>query len=317
MTMGNILVESNKFPVQVLLATYNGENYLQEFLNSLSLQHGVEVELLVSDDSSTDDTLNILRRNKARFSKCTILTGPGQGPMANFLHLTQFADGEYIAFADQDDLWDMNHLSNSCFRLANFNNVPALSFSRVNEFNAFTPTKKLWPSFNEIPSIQLFFAQNFARGCTIVFNKALLYELKSYRPRNAIMHDWWILLIAYSIGEVTYSDTPEVDYRVHENNFTKKVNQNRFLQILTTAKKKWDPHLQLQELASNYGDKMHKDTYKLILSFVDGCSGSFIQRFIYVLNFNIRFREKRVDDVLVRARILFQPFFQERREVEI
>jgi glycosyltransferase involved in cell wall biosynthesis len=313
---GNTLEQSNRFQVQVLLATFNGENYLQQFLDSLALQQEVDVELLVSDDSSTDNTLSILESNKARFSKCTILTGPGQGPMANFLYLAHYANAEYVAFADQDDLWDMNHLNNSCLRLVNFNNVPALSFSRVNEFSALTPTRKLWPSFNEIPSIELFFAQNFARGCTIVFNKALLYELLSYQPRHAIMHDWWILLIAYSIGEVTYSDTPEVLYRVHENNFTKKVNQNRFFHILSNSKKKWEPHLQLRELALNYGYKMNNDSYTLISNFVNGCSGSFSRRFRYVLNVDNQFREKRVDDLLVRARILFQPFFELIRKVD-
>lgn len=127
---------SGKVRVQVLLATCNGERYLQEFLDTLVNQQGVIIDLLASDDSSSDGTMEILERSKSRFLNCLILNGPGKGPMENFFHLIKHASGDYIAFADQDDLWDVNHLRNSCLRLKDFNSLPALSFSSVSEFSS-------------------------------------------------------------------------------------------------------------------------------------------------------------------------------------
>ena len=95
------------FSVQVLLATHNGEKYLREFLESLVTQTGVIIELLVSDDNSTDGTIEILKMYEEKFASLSVFNGPEQGPARNFFSLLQKANSDYVALADQDDIWNL------------------------------------------------------------------------------------------------------------------------------------------------------------------------------------------------------------------
>ena len=84
------LIEKQNLPeVEVLLATFNGASYLQEFLGSLAHQEGVKIHLRVSDDGSTDRTLEIVNSFKDQFASFNIYSGPCNGPSANFFSLIE------------------------------------------------------------------------------------------------------------------------------------------------------------------------------------------------------------------------------------
>jgi glycosyltransferase involved in cell wall biosynthesis len=120
--------------VEVLLATFNGEKYLGEFLVSLSRQNDVIIHLRVSDDGSTDKTLDIINSHKDLFESCMIFSGPCNGPSANFFSLIEKATYEFVALADQDDVWLPHHLISSINRVSATPEVPSMSFSAVAEF---------------------------------------------------------------------------------------------------------------------------------------------------------------------------------------
>ena len=101
----NDQIQNHKLDVQVLLATYNGAKYLSELLDSLVNQVNVDVHLLVSDDGSVDDTLKLLETFRSKFQSVTIFEGPKLGAAENFASLIQRAQGRYVAYADQDDIW--------------------------------------------------------------------------------------------------------------------------------------------------------------------------------------------------------------------
>ena len=140
-------IEEGKPNVEVLLATYNGAAYLGEFLESLAEQVGVSIDLFVSDDGSTDSTLLILERYRGRFNSLIVTAGPENGPSENFFSLIAKAKSKYVALADQDDIWEPSHLINSVECLAFYEDVPALSFTRVSEFEdkPFNQSR-LWPT---------------------------------------------------------------------------------------------------------------------------------------------------------------------------
>ena len=91
--------------ISVCIATYNGEKYLQEQLNSILVQLSEEDEVVISDDGSKDETCTILKEYAARDSRIKLFKGPGKGVIANFEFAIEQSSGEYIFLADQDDVW--------------------------------------------------------------------------------------------------------------------------------------------------------------------------------------------------------------------
>jgi glycosyltransferase involved in cell wall biosynthesis len=212
--------------VQVLLATYNGEKYLPELLESISLQDGVKVELIVSDDGSTDQTLEILRNFKSQNPATRIIDGPRLGPSQNFFFLLEQADAQFVAFADQDDIWMPNHLLESIERIST-SREPTLSFAPLLEFRL-NGKSTLWPRKLEVLSrLQMYIFENPARGCTQVFNRQLLEMAKKVPRSKALMHDSWLINLATITGSTVSGSKPEIYYRLHEQNYTLETRKRK------------------------------------------------------------------------------------------
>jgi glycosyltransferase involved in cell wall biosynthesis len=140
--------------VEVLLATFNGAPYLKEFLDSLTRQEGVKIHLRVSDDGSTDETLKIVRFYENEFESCLISKGPCDGPSSNFFSLIDKATFDFIALADQDDVWFPEHLINSVLRLKSSGNPLTMTFCQVVETNEIsTNYKRIWPNISSSPEL--------------------------------------------------------------------------------------------------------------------------------------------------------------------
>jgi glycosyltransferase involved in cell wall biosynthesis len=208
---------TTKVKVEVLLATYNGEKYLAEQLDSLLAQSDVIISLLVSDDGSQDKTLEILCSYKDLFHEFQLFHGPGKGPQSNFFFLLQQSKGEFVALCDQDDIWEKNHLIKSVNRLTP--GKASVTFSAVREFSR-NPAgfNRIWPKKIRIYSIENILFENPARGCTIVMTRPFVDIVRSKVPKVSIMHDWWIVLVALGGGYLSSTGVPEVNYRIHENN---------------------------------------------------------------------------------------------------
>jgi glycosyltransferase involved in cell wall biosynthesis len=290
--MQNILghylhTDGSKPHVTVLLATYNGAEYLPAFLESLGGQVGVSIDLCVSDDGSTDSTLMIIESYRSRFSSLVILAGPKKGPSENFFSLIAQTKSKYVALADQDDIWESSHLENSLQRLAGSEDLPAMSFTSVSEFEVSTLDRmRVWPSKVNVNRPMFLYAENLARGCTIVFNERALEAINRYRPNFAIMHDWWIGLLISLIGEIKYSQDPEVNYRIHGNNFvgSKPRIWQRLARLHDSKNSDWLPAAQIREMYSIYGEYIAPHKLKFIEGTISGLiSPNLLKRFRVIL----------------------------------
>lgn len=189
------------------------------------------VTILARDDNSTDQTPQILQDYARRFpDRFRIL--PTQTPAGsarnNFLALLQASNAAYIAFADQDDVWlpqklelEMKamHALEQRFGPA----MPLLVFSDLTVVDdALVP---LAPSFwrhrrldpRNLNRLGRLLMQNVVTGCTALLN-APLARLARSMPQAAVMHDWWVALLASTLGHATSVNQPLVLYRQHENN---------------------------------------------------------------------------------------------------
>lgn len=233
--------------IDVLLATYNGERFIEEFLESLVGQEQVNIHLIVSDDGSTDSTLEIVKRHQSKFKKVTFLDGPRTGPMRNFFHLLRNSNGKFVALADQDDIWSKDHLIKSINRIKG-SKIPAMTYSSVVQFGDERKKTEVWPSNYAGPKFPAIIFENTARGCTIVVNAQARQLINIREPNNAIMHDWWILLLIQLYGEVFFEPEPEIHYRLHSNNFVGIPSQRTSAYIKTIRRGRWLPLEQLREL---------------------------------------------------------------------
>ena len=216
-----------KSKITVLMSTYNGEKYLTEQIESILNQRNVDVNLLVRDDGSTDQTLTILKKYQEK-GALEFYTGENLGPQRSFLHLLQHAPQcDYYAFSDQDDVWLEDKLTSGIKAICSHDSQPAIyacQTQMTNQCLEKIPTPQLHPicTFGE----SLVYA--YASGCTMVFNNALRTIITSYQPTFIDMHDWWIMSIAAGMkAHLVFDHSAHILYRQHSRN-VKGLNDSKF-----------------------------------------------------------------------------------------
>jgi glycosyltransferase involved in cell wall biosynthesis len=210
----------------VLLSTYNGEKYIKQQIESLLDQSHKNICILVRDDGSSDETISLLSAYPVE-----IIPGNANiGPAKSFELLLEYAlkntDCTYFMFCDQDDYWERDKISLSLMAIKelekNNDHRPLLVHSDLAvvgenlelisesfwEYQSINPAKN---GFNQL------LMQNTATGCTMIFNRCLAETVLPV-PNGAIMHDWWIALVASYFGEIRYISKPLVKYRQHTSN---------------------------------------------------------------------------------------------------
>jgi glycosyltransferase involved in cell wall biosynthesis len=211
--------------VAVLMCTYNGERFLAEQLASIGRQSHENWLVAVSDDGSTDNTLEIIQSFRERWGleKITAFQGPKRGFAANFLTLAcnQSIHADFFAWADQDDIWLENKLEAALNWLQTVPpEIPALYCGRTKGVDTHGHPLECSPLFNRLPAFANALVQSLAGGNTMVFNQAARELLvNAGENKEIVSHDWWAyLLITGAGGKVAYDPTPFVLYRQHEAN---------------------------------------------------------------------------------------------------
>ena len=222
----------------ILLATYNGEKFLNAQLNSLIHQTEKEWICLIRDDGSQDKTIEIINEYCLKDSRFILISddlGPQGNAMANFSLLIEAGvktDADYFFFSDQDDVWANNKLE---FIAAEFKkkNIqkPLLIHHDLEVVNH--DLSQLSPSFIHYSALEpsasfaRLLSRNVVTGCASACNRELL-ELSLPLPKEALMHDWWLALTASYFGELHFINKVLIKYRQHENNV---LGANSFKQI--------------------------------------------------------------------------------------
>jgi len=211
--------------VAILLCTYQGEQYLNEQLDSFQAQTHAQWEAWASDDGSQDGTRRLLAAYQEKWSaeKLKICDGPRKGFVANFMSLICRPEigADYYALSDQDDVWHADKLARAVQWLSNVPpEIPALYCTRtelIDEQGALIGSSR-W--FTRKPAFANALVQNVAGGNTMVFNNAARQLLMAAGPEvEVIAHDWWVYIVVSACGgQVHYDTKPSLRYRQHAAN---------------------------------------------------------------------------------------------------
>ena len=194
------------------MATYNGAKFIGPQIKSILAQLGNDDELIISDDSSTDLTLEIIKAFDD--SRIKIYIGQYHNPTLNFENALRKARGEYIFLSDQDDIWLDNKVQVVMGYLNNYDLV-AHNCLFVDEKGGLIGRMLFNINYDKRGFIRNLIHNNYC-GCCMAFNRKLL--LRSLPFPSGIMHDVWIGLLAELFFKPMIIDDQLILHRLHINN---------------------------------------------------------------------------------------------------
>lgn len=287
--------------VSIVMATYNGEKYLGEQIDSIMSSTYQDFELFIVDDGSQDTTMEILERYKEQYpDKIHISQNEiNMGVTLNFLNGISKTTSDYVMLCDQDDVWRKDKIARTLKRVKQMEvqfgkNVPTTVFTDAyvvdNKLNliyeSFFRSGRLNPRLIDLSHLLM---ENKLIGCTVMINGALRRVLQNHPlPKRAKFHDSWLGLIAASFGRIGFLNEPTLLYRQHSANI---VGNRSFLSYILSRvgnlRKQREAllsnYMQAAEFANLYHDLFDSKKLELILRFSKLHKERFIRRRIMLI----------------------------------
>lgn len=213
----------------IAMATYNGEMYIKEQIQSILENMSQNDELIISDDGSTDDTVNIIK--EINDNRIKLIAGPKRGVKKNFENAIRACKGKYVFLSDQDDVWECNKIDevlkafqeNDCTLVIHDAEVVDDKLQTINE------------SFFEYRKCGAGILKNIYKntyiGCCMAFDRNITENILPI-PDDVEMHDQWIGVV----NEIRYTKSlflnkKLIKYRRHNNN-TSKLEHYGFVRMI-------------------------------------------------------------------------------------
>jgi glycosyltransferase involved in cell wall biosynthesis len=287
------------YQIDVLMAVFNGEKYIEEQITSILNQTYQNLHLIIRDNASEDSTVNIIERLiEGNPDRITLLCSlKNVGVIGNFSALMEQSHADYVMFSDADDVWQLDKVEKTVAEL----NELEKKFGKDNPLLVHTDLtvvngqlKPLHPSFWKYSHIKpqkgdalnRLLVQNVVTGCTMLVNRPLL-NLALPIPESIVMHDWWLALIASAFGHIGTVDEPTMLYRQHGSNDTgakkfsivsslkRHLNKKEQQKISLSKPKRFK---QAQELLQRYKKLLSQEQITLLTDFVLMEKASFLKK---------------------------------------
>jgi len=213
--------------ISIVLATYNGEKYIKEQLESIINQSFKDFEILILDDKSEDNTLEIIKDYENKYNFIRVIQNKKRvGVIKNFEKGISLTNGDFIALSDQDDIWEKDKLLVQYNAIKKYK-IPAMvhsDLSIINEkgekiCNSFFKKKGYF--FPKKKSVDILISRSGVMGNTIMFNKQLKSLILPFY-KEIPMHDYYIGVIAELYGKRITLNQKLVRYRIHSSNIGNK-----------------------------------------------------------------------------------------------
>jgi len=208
---------------EVILATYNGERYVREQVESILAQSVKPSRIIIRDDGSTDDTLTVLQALKAesQIDIDIIHDGLNLGYIKNFEKLTEYVTADFVFFSDQDDIWVENKAETLLAVFSNQSHANVVFSDAWLINNTMERLGTLWQHVNFTPAngdirLDKILINNVVTGATMAVRKGFLDTVMPFPAK--IPHDYWLASNACALGSLVPVEDKLILYRQHENN---------------------------------------------------------------------------------------------------
>ena len=300
--------------VDILLATYNGELYIETQILSIISQTFKKWQLLIHDDGSSDTTIFIIKKWAAIDNRIKLIEDEVKTRNAakNFMHLLKYSTAEYVMFCDQDDIW--------------FDNKVQLMFDTMSQLPQDVPqvlysNSYVWKPVRGIlgkatltfpNDLECFlFLNSGMQGCVTMFNAAVR-DLMLRWEGDLAMHDHLLHLIGLAMGNVTYIHTPLMLYRQHVSNVTGLTKTKilstdtimRNWKIPVVDKKHYDS---IRQFVTQYGPLLDYKYRSILNIYLNLPSASLVKKIVCIVRKRFRIYDS---SLLLIIKILFRPYMR-------
>jgi glycosyltransferase involved in cell wall biosynthesis len=207
--------------ISVCIATYNGEKYIKEQLESILVQIGDEDEVIISDDGSTDNTIDII--NNINDKRVNIYKNPKNGVVSNFENAISIAKGNLIFLSDQDDIWHPNKIEIMMSYLLQYICV-------VCDTDVIYEGDVIYSSYNKLNGSNVSYygtlITNPFVGSAMAFNSKIKNYILPF-PQNIPMHDLWIGVVSKFFFNVILLNDVLMSHRLHNSNFSSTAKKSK------------------------------------------------------------------------------------------
>lgn len=296
----------NQDTILILLATYNGEAYIQQQLDSLLSQDHPHLRIVVSDDGSGDKTVSILESYAIEHPDKVLHYRSGQRfgcAQKHFLHLLrQFHDADYLMFCDQDDVWHPDKVRKTLEQMRKTEvdpQIPALVHTDLRVVDS--SLNEIAPSFcahsglnGSRLALNQLLVQNVVTGCTVMINRALaMLSCREVDTDAMMMHDWWLALLASACGKTAFVNEATMDYRQHSSNSVGAKNVHSPSYLLTRLRSR-SMRRSLQKAAAQaaafldaYRDILTEEQKTLLHAFIAAQTQHMIKRNLTYIKYGL------------------------------
>ncbi len=205
--------------VSVCIATFNGARYIYSQVESILQQLGENDEIIVSDNGSSDSTLDILKSIKDK--RIVLVHCSKRGVVKNFENAITHSTGDYLFLSDQDDVWLPGRLAEGK-RLLETYDVASVGMEFIDGVGNSIDRPFFVPRGGLLKNI----VSNNYPGCCLSFRRNCLTTILPF-PKSIPMHDWWIVLVIMIFGNVGNSNGVFIQYRRHGSNVSNTGNSSK------------------------------------------------------------------------------------------
>ena len=294
--------------VNIIMCTYNGEKYIREQLQSIADNRVTEWNILISDDQSTDSTIQIAREFQKQYpDKIQIkVNDTKKGAIINFLSSiyqvgTTMEKEDFIMLCDQDDIWNSDKIEKTESCMNNLiktygNEMPLLVCTDVTVVD--DEMKIIHESFRRMNNYQIrhldfshLMMENKVQGCTTMINKSLALMLDRL-PTKTTMHDGWLALIASAFGHIAYMDEQTMKYRQHPDNVQGSIAykddvKNKFSNLGGQRQIVMNTTAQISEFLEIYGETVPEIVKKAAKAFATFSEQNFFTRRYNIVKYHM------------------------------
>lgn len=271
--------------ISILMATYNGEEYISGQIDSLLSQTFSDFTIWISDDASTDRTWDILKayseRNPEKIKISQRKENSG-GAKHNFFEMMLSVKDEYIMLCDQDDVWLPQKIEKTLEAVRQMEmkfgtNMPILVHSDLvvtdQDLCVISDSYLKMAKADSIDSVKQMVLRNNVAGCTTMYNHALATLIKE-KPKSFVMHDCWLAQVAFCFGKIACLPHSQILYRQHGGNvlgarsaYGLKHKLYKLTHGNETKETLFSAYRQAGEFLRIYGDELAFEQKKVLMTY--------------------------------------------------